>query len=99
MTAGANGILAMRFQHFAHRQWSISLVALLQSRNVRRRRRYGRPKNILEEPLSADCRRGSRRVRGNRKDSRLTQQSPPVFIVERHAAEVSSIDTADSVMP
>ena len=89
----------MRLQHLAHRQGFRPRVAGLQSGHIGRRRRHGRGENIVEQPLSADCRRRAGRVRGHGQNRRLAQQPPAVLIGERHPAEVGSIDARNSVVP
>ena len=75
-----------------HRQRLARARALgLQRRHVGRRRRRRRRQQVLEHPLAAQHRRGARRVRGDRQDAALAQQSAAHAAVrERDAAEVAA---------
>ncbi len=89
MARGTEDVFAVLFHDLAERPGQ--LLTLGQRGYVRRRRRGRRTEDLLEHPLAALDRRGSRRVRGQCQDAGLRQdaaavgrQLDPTELLARH---------------
>ena len=71
---------------FASSPFSVS------ARHIRRRRWRRRPQNVFENPLAAENRRRSVRIRGDRQHAALAEQAAAILVGQRHAPELAAVD-------
>src|SRR5688572_27992197 len=72
-----------------------------ERRHVREQRRRRRSKEIVENPLAPNYRRGPRRIGGHRQDAAVPQQPAPLplkLIRKRDLAEMAAVNVRNSVM-
>ena len=98
MATGADRIRSVLGQPSANREVPVHRV-VLQGRHVRQRRGWRHPKNILEDPLAANDRRGPRGIGRHRQNACLAKQpASPAVLAQRDAPEVAAIHMRDAVM-
>ena len=72
---------------------------VLQRWHVWQRWRRRRSKDVFENPLAANHRRGPRGIRRHRENAALAKQpAPSIVLAQRDAAEATAIDVLNSVM-
>ena len=90
----------MSFHPVPHRRRRrASFPVLDERRHVGRRRRRRRAEDVAQEPLAADDRRRSRRIRGDRQDASVSEQSLPIWIGQLHPAEAGAVYVRHAVEP
>ena len=72
------------------------LAALLQRRDIGRRRRRRRAEHVLEQPLAPQHGRGPVGIRRHRQDAALAEQAAAIAVGEGHAPEVAAVDVRES---
>ena len=98
MAGGADRVLPVRLHPLAQRRRP-GRVALLQRRDVGRRRRRRRAEQRFEHPLPAQDHRRPVGVRRDGQQARVTEQPVPPVVVPRHAPEVTPVDIVHAVVP
>ena len=99
VTGGACRVGAVLSQPPANREVPVHRV-VLQCRHVGQRRRWRNSKNILEDPLAAQHRRGPGGIGRDRQNACLAKQpAAPAVFVQRDTPEAAAIHVRDAVMP
>src|SRR5262245_60807603 len=87
----ARWILPVRLHLLTDRHRLRVRVALVQQRDIRRRRWRWRAENIVEQPSSAQNRRGPIWIRGHGQDAALAEEPAADAVGERDAPKVAAI--------
>src|SRR2546426_5462285 len=100
VTTRAGRILAMLFHELTQRQRLTLGSTVVQTRNVGRRWRWGRPQQVLQQPLAAQNNRGAVGIRIDSQETALAEKSTPYIKVrsERHAPKITAVHVGNSVM-
>src|SRR5438128_11199092 len=100
MATSAGWILPVFFHELTQRERLSIRSAVFQTRNVRRRRRWRRTQQILQQPLAAQNDRRSVCIRIHSQQAALTEDSTTriKFRSECHTPEVAAVNVRDSIM-
>ncbi len=89
----------MRFHDLANRLELLAFLVFLERFHVRRGRRRRRAEQVLEDERAAQHRRRAIGIRRHHQNRCLAEQTEPVRIGQRDAAELVATHVRDAVMP